>query len=150
MAKKFSDNFDSLFDNEKGHEAEKDAQQGDNADSFVSGLEALLEESLQESLEEEQAADDNGSGKKPKRKITRKISPKAYKGLDLLIRNTLKPNEEKARKIANRQLEAKRRITVLLEEENIEQLREIAKMEKSYIKDLVSQIVKEYLEEKAK
>jgi hypothetical protein len=62
-------------------------------------------------------------------------------GLDSLIRKTIESGELEVT------YGQRKRITLTLEKEKISRLKEIAKLEKSYLRDVVSRIVGEFIEE---
>ena len=68
-------------------------------------------------------------------------SKKPLSGLDSLIRKTIEGG-----KIAIEE-GAKRRVTVIFEPEKLEKLRTIAKLEKSYLKDIVNEVVSDYIKD---
>ena len=96
---------------------------------FVDGLESLF----MEVLEEESKV--KSTPKKAKKN-------KSYTGLDQLIRSTIDVSQ-----MSKSERETKR-LTILLEIEKIEALRKIAKDEKKRLKNVIREIVAEYLERK--
>ena len=94
---------------------------------FATGLESIFMDILEEESKPVRA-------KKPKKK--------SFVGLDQLIRSTIDIS-----KIESADKETKR-LTILLEIEKIEALRKIAQTEKKRLKNIIRQIVADYLEEK--
>ena len=92
----------------------------------LSGLDALFSEAVQEGMQS-----------RPRRR--RKPLPKS--GLDSLIRTTL----DSARVEVD--YEAKKRVTFLFEKDKLEKLKGIARNEGSQLKEVISRIVSDYLEQ---
>ena len=142
--KKFTEGLDSLFGevpqdvNQQGNftlfpvdkNPVPDEDKGPSK-NFTSDLDSFLKEAFQEAFEESQE-----QARKPK---ASKKSKKSLSGLDALIRSTIEPSE-----ITFDKKNAKR-ITFLIDKEKLETLRAIAKQEKAYIKDVISNIVEEYV-----
>lgn len=96
---------------------------------FSSGLESLLSEAFEEEFK------DQLSGKKkeaPKRKDS-------LGGLDTLLKSTIDI------KLLRKSTKDSRRLTILIENEKIDQLKDIAKLKKTYLKYIIRDIVSEYL-----
>lgn len=156
MAKKnFIDGLDSLFGDEQNDEivvvAEDTKEQSDtkrkkksSSKNFTADLDTLLQEALQESVERHKA--------KKKREVSVAKSPKkrgriksTLSGLDALIRQTVNTSEMEVTQDAS--LPKKKRVTFSFDREKVEKLKSIARLEKSYIKDIVNAIVTEYIEQ---
>jgi hypothetical protein len=149
--KRFSEGFDSLFSNDDFFNEEATEQKTESTSTqpkvdasrksaaskkFASGLESLLSEAFEEEVKDQLAGK---KGKKPSAS-----QRKSFGGLDSLIRSTIDP-----KKIKKMSKDA-RRLTILLEAEKVEKLKEIAKMEKTYLKYIIRDIVSEYLEKNRK
>ena len=146
--KRFSEGFDSLFGDDFFREEEEVKEQktdtatakrkaaarkkSGSAKKFAAGLESLLSEAFEEEIEDQLA------GKKGKTPSS--SERKSLGGLDSLIRSTIDP--KKIRKVSK----DARRLTILLDSEKVEKLKEIAKLEKTYLKYIIRDIVTEYLE----
>lgn len=156
MAKKrFTDNFESLFgeplDDQqpqeqtgtgkqaagaKGTAADEDRKKlsgKDFSDSLQSFLEETFEASFERQLAEKQEQSDSSNPPAPK--PTRRRS-----SLDLLIRSTVEPS-----KIEVDEQDRRRRITLTFEPQKLEKLRSIAKLEQAMLKDIINDIVGEYI-----
>lgn len=108
--------------------------------NFTSSLNALFEDALNESLDEH-------SGKMEKEKKLGKIKkpskkPRMLSGLDSLIRRT----------VESAQVElppsSKKRITFTFDKEKLDELKRIAKLEKAYIKDIIDEVLTEFISKK--
>ena len=107
--------------------------------NFASDLESLLQDAFQESLDEQlrnkpvQQQNESMLIKKP-------VLRKPISGLDFIIRET----------ISGTHLEMheglQKRITLAFDHEKLEKLKSIARIEKAFLKDIVSQLVAEYIE----
>lgn len=135
--KKFTSGLESLFVEIATEEQGVIAQSGDGAKKqgnkdFSSDLAAFLASAFEESLGEQLAQAHAGAGKKE--------SPITASGLDLLLRSSLSP---KSVEIHNQQ--STRRITLIFEAEKLEKLKTIARIEQAQVKDIVNDIVAEYI-----
>ena len=151
MAKKrFTSGMDSLFeetpdrkDFEQDTSSLKKQPKGENTSSptskkqqskgFSEDLKAFLQEAFEESFDQqlEQA-------KPPTRKSTRNVKPK--KGLDALLRSTIEPSKMR---LQNKPV---RRLTISFDEQKLAKLKSIARQEKTFLKDIIDEIVGDYLE----
>jgi hypothetical protein len=110
--------------------------------SFSSDLSSLFNDSIVESVQERVKQIKQQPKKEKKEKEEPKKEKKnAPRGLDLLIRQTVESSKVDIRR------EPRRRITFLFEEEKIKRLKDIAQDRQAYIKDIIGDIVSEYIEE---
>lgn len=108
--------------------------------SFALDLESLFEETIKESTAENVEA--IKSGKKPVKKTRAKSKrSKPSFGLDALIRETVETSTVETKKTAK----GLKRVTITLEQKRLEKLKSIARMEKSYLKDIINEVVAEYI-----
>jgi hypothetical protein len=151
--KRFSDGFDSLFGDDFFQEEEQPKEEKTEAATakskavarkksgsskkFASGLESLLSEAFEEEVQDQLA------GKKSKKPSS--TQRKSFGGLDSLIRSTIDP--EKMRKSDSKK---QRRLTIMIDADKVDQLKDIAKMEKTYLKYIIRDIVTAYLDKKQK
>ncbi len=109
--------------------------------NFLTDIDALLQEALEESLERYESGQPDtptpGSGKT---KATGFRSP--VTGLDALIRQTIDVQE-----ITTDEATGKKRLTVSVDKTKVEKLKSIARLENSYLKDLLVQLIDSYIEE---
>ena len=96
---------------------------------FSSGLESLLSEAFEEEFK------DQLSGKKDKKSK----KPSSLGGLDTLLKSTIDI------KLLRKSAKDSRRLTILIENEKIDKLKDIAKLKKTYLKYIIRDIVSEYL-----
>ncbi|MEM0993532.1 MAG: hypothetical protein AAF847_17910 [Bacteroidota bacterium] len=104
--------------------------------SFAQDLSSLFESTIVESVQEKVKAIKDQPDKSLKKR-----SRKPPTGLDVLIRRTVESSK------VDIEDGPKRRVTFLFDEEKLQRLKGIAKAEKSYIKDIVGDIVSEFIEE---
>lgn len=104
--------------------------------SFSQDLSSLFESSIVESVQEKVKA----IKEKPDNTL-KKRSRKPPTGLDVLIRRTVESSK------VDIEDGPKRRVTFLFEEEKLHRLKGIAKAQKAYIKDIVGDIVSEFIKE---
>jgi hypothetical protein len=105
--------------------------------NFAQDIEGFLSDAFEESFERQLSA--------PKAKAStsaraKKRSRKPRSGLDLLIRNTVKPSTIKMKGTSTR------RVTLTFDEKKLEKLKSIARKEHLYLKDIINDIVSEFLE----
>ena len=145
--KKFTEGLDSLFGDapqdidQKGNlllfpiggkPSSSDLDKGPSK-NFTADLDSFLKEAFEEAFEE---TPEPSSKIKPTKK-----SQKSLSGLDALIRSTIEPGSISIDK------KNSRRITFLVDQTKLETLKKIAKAEKAYLKDVISKIVEEYIDE---
>lgn len=150
--KRFSEGLDDLFsDAHAGHESlfgtetsvatapeRKPAHK-----NFMADLDSLLQEALEESLERYDANQPDTTTPSGKTKATgANISYRPMTGLDALIRQTIDVQE-----IATDEASGKKRLTVTVDRTKLEKLKTIARLENSYMKDLLVHLIDEYIEE---
>lgn len=103
--------------------------------NFASDLESLLEEVFNDSLQEALEHDpDSTREKHPPEPLNREAS-----GIDALIRSTLETSEIEV------QTGKSRRVTFFFDARKVERLKEIARQENVYMREVISRIVAEYL-----
>lgn len=156
MAKKrFTDSFESLFgdpiedtqaqeqDTTSGNKREEDTASADPDKKKVSGkdftdsLHSFLSDTFEESFERQMAeAEKQEPAEKPKRPRRRRSS------LDMLIRNTVEPSKIEIEGEAPK----RRRITLTFEPQKLEKLRSIARLERAMLKDIINEIVGDYIQ----
>lgn len=102
--------------------------------SFSNNLDDLFQEAIEESVQEN--AD----------KISKKSRPASKRkkpmfGLDALIRETVETSSVEVTPSNTK------RVTFVFDEEKINKLKQIARLKKAYVKDIVDEIITEYLKE---
>ena len=107
--------------------------------NFASDLEHLLQDAFQESIAEQRQRQEAPS-QNESMFIKRPVLRKPVSGLDFVIRET----------IANSDFDPhdafmKKRITLAFDNDQLEKLKSIARVEKAFLKDIVSQLVAEYI-----
>ena len=107
--------------------------------NFTSDLDSLFEDALKETLEEKAQ-----KIVKDKSKVSpsRKERTRAVYGLDALIRRTVDTNFDEEHKN-----NIKKRVTFIFENQKLKKLKKIAKVEKSFLKDIIGRVIEEYIEE---
>ena len=110
----------------------------------MSDLDSLLQEALEESLERFDANQPDTTTPSGKTKTTSVISTyrPPMSGLDALIRQTIDVQE-----IATDEASGKKRLTVTVDRSKLEKLKAIARLENSYMKDLLVTLIDGYIEE---
>lgn len=112
--------------------------------NFMADLDSLLQEALEESLERYDANQPDTTTPSGKSKATdANISYRTpMSGLDALIRQTIDVQE-----ISTDEASGKKRLTVTVDRSKLDKLKAIARMENSYMKDLLVHLIDEYIEE---
>ena len=100
---------------------------------FRSDLKSFLQEAFEESLEEQLEA-------REQHKSARKKTAKPKAGLDALLRSTIEPTKMR---LENKPV---RRLTITFDEEKLTKLKQIARKERTYLKDIIDEIVGEFLD----
>jgi hypothetical protein len=157
MAKKrFTGDFtDSLFDESSPKEAaamptsatkvETDAPVSAvvlrrTSKNFTSDLDSLFQEAFTEAVEEKLDKMKRDSGLQDPFAADERAYKKPLSGLDALIRQTVDAS------LASLDHAAVKRLTIMFENQKIEKLKTIAKNERSFVKDLVSGVLSEFIE----
>ncbi len=103
---------------------------------FTSDLGTLFEQALAETIEEKE--------EKAKSKIqapkTRKRRLRRLSGLDALIRHT------EGLDVVEVNVPTKKRVTFVFDKDKLTRLKEIAKSEKAYLKDIIGDVVSSFIE----
>lgn len=152
--KKFSEGLDDLFKNDDSgeHHAElysisspqPPAERRSAGKNFMAGLDALLQEALEESLDK--LENNQPSEATPPTKSKSKSSGSGmYGGLDALIRQTIDVQD-----LQTDEQTGIKRLTVAVEKSKLEKLKAIARLENSYMKDLLVGLIDEYIAEYTK
>ena len=152
--KKFKAGLESLFGTEKDQETlaeespllvktqalvkkkkEKRVKKA-SGKNFTSDLDSLFEDSVKETIKEQ--AQTLVRGSKSEKKQARRRNKKPLIGLDALIQRTYDGVDDS---------DFKKRVTVVLEKKKVEKLKKIAKSEKKYLKDILGNLVNEFMKE---
>jgi len=102
---------------------------------FGEDMDSYLKNAFEESFERQMRSDFSQTDEAAiKRRSHRPVG-----GLDALIRNTVQPQEVHFNENATR------RLTLVFDEQKLKKLREIARKEKTYLKDIIDEIVAEFI-----
>lgn len=148
MSKKtFSEGLDDLFSDAHDEQvavAARPAERRSGHKNFMSDLDSLLQEALEESLERFEANQPDTTTPSGKTKATSAATSHraTVSGLDALIRQTIDVQE-----IATDEASGKKRLTVTVDRSKLDKLKAIARLENSYMKDLLVSLIDEYIEE---
>ncbi len=150
--KRFTDGLESLFGFSEGGDLAEESPllaetevrvitepkakkaRGRSSKNFTSDLDSLFEDTLEDVIEETKTDYQQGIKPDKKRKQRRPVS-----GLDALIRRTLDTGESEV------SYDKRKRVTFVFEKSKVEKLKRIAKAQKVYLKDILGEIVKDYL-----
>jgi uncharacterized protein involved in propanediol utilization len=147
MAKKnfksgLGDLFDSAMEGTSKAETKKKTQNKikkvaskKTTKSFMSNLDNLLQEAIEEGVQEQVERI------KTKKKTVSKRKKPMF-GLDALIRETVETS-----KVEVSVPQSTKRVTFVFDEAKIDKLKKLARLKKAYVKDIVNEIISEYLEE---
>ncbi len=160
--KKFSSGLDSLFENNEEqkemvqpHPSVREALKPDtsvvafpaatnrrvNSKNFTSDLDSLFQEAFTEAVEEKVEKMRKTVGLDDPFENNRRQYKQPLSGLDALIRSTIDTS------LAGLDHAAIKRLTIMFETQKIEKLKSIAKMERAFVKDIVSGILSEFIED---
>ena len=124
--------------------SKKDTDKKTNAGkNFTTDLDSLFQEVMHESLEEQLEIRKEKKKKKKaeKAKKKRKVIPRSG-GLDSLIRSTVEGSIMQIESTSN-----KKRVSFVFDKTKLKKLKSIAKVKKSYLKDVIDEVVAQYLAE---
>ncbi len=112
--------------------------------SFMTDLDLLLQDALDESLERLEAnqPDSVSASAKTKANNPETLRAPMRSGLDTLIRQTIDVQD-----ISIDEQSGKKRLTVAVDRPKLEKLKAIARLENSFLKDLLVTLIDEYIEE---
>ncbi len=105
--------------------------------NFTSNLQSFLQDTFEESFEERLQQLEKRETT-PNKEI-KKRSRKPLSGLDALIRQTIEPSSVRVA------AQATRRLVVAFDEQQLQKLRQIAKLEKTYLKKIIVDLVEDYI-----
>ena len=117
--------------------SKKDGGEKKLTDELDELLQSAFRESLEEEIQKHTRDDLYGSSPRPRRR--RRTTSKS--GLDSLIRRTVETSEIEL----NYDQPARQRISLAFDPDLLEKLREIARLEKTYLKDIIGQVIEEYI-----
>ena len=132
-----------------GHPKDKASKERPNrrrrrsSKNFTPDLEDLFHSALDKEYKETVDKPPKPRGRRDTK--IKKRSGRPVIGIDALIRQTTTETEETF-KVSS---PLKKRVTFILEKQKIEQLKSIAKSKKAYLKDIVDDIISQYLNERA-
>jgi hypothetical protein len=107
--------------------------------NFLTDLDSLFREAMDETINRQTpTSPQSPTGKSANQQATRP----ALSGLDSLIRQTIRIEE-----INEEDENGKKRLTVAVDRQKLEQLKIIARLENSYLKDLLVNLINEYIDE---
>lgn len=118
--------------------------------NFTTDIDSLLQEALQESFDEqlEIHRQVTNVGNVLKVKAFHKkhaVNKRPLTGLDRLIRRTIESSDMN---IADETLSSgKKRLVVIFDKEKVEKLKKIARLEKAYLKEILSDLVANFIKE---
>lgn len=151
--KKFVEDFGTLFGDEdaailsedsvllsgkSAEESKRNRSKSSHGKNFASDLESFLEEAFEESFDEQLQQNES---KPPKiESQIKKRSRRPMGGLDSLIRSTVEPSHIEVEDLPTR------RITLIFDKRKLEKLKTIARLERTYLKDIIDDIVEEFLQ----
>ena len=129
----FGDLFSDLLEEQQAEVVASTPPKNPSKKNFSNSLESLFQEAIEDAVQEkaEQVADGEVI-KKDKRRT------KPVFGLDSLIRQTVEESEIKS---------DKKRVSFTFETEKIDKLRQIAKLEKARIRDIVNELITDYIQQ---
>lgn len=130
--KTFSSGFDDLFSNAQEQQETTAPAKLKSRKNFSDSLDAIFQDAIEEVVQEKAEQVAQGKAVKKTKRRTKPIF-----GLDNLIRQTIEQSEIKP---------DKKRVSFTFETEKIEKLRNIAKLEKARIRDIVNELITDYIQ----
>ena len=152
--KKFTDGLESLF----GDTSEESFESGgllvaekvkpkartrkpSSRKNFTSDLNTLFEDALQETIQEKKEKLAKGIESKSKSATLKNRVKKPLTGIDALIRRTVETSTIEI------DPNARKRVTFTFEKAKLEKLKKIARLEKSYLKDIIGEVIGEFIQD---
>jgi len=149
-----TEDYQSEPEQPKAAHAKKDSSKRANAGkNFTMDLDSLFQEVVSESIEEQfeikkEKEKDKKKNKNQKKESKPKSKPAKKKrrviprsgGIDSLIRSTVEGSIMQIESTSN-----KKRVSFVFDKEKLKKLKSIAKLKKSYLKDVIDEVVAEYL-----
>lgn len=110
------------------------------AKNFSDDLQSFLQEAFEDSFDQQLEKKKITTSELKSKAQVKKRYKRPKSGLDLLIRNTIEPD--------NIRLEPKKskRVTITFDPNKLKKLKDIAREKKSYLRDVIDEIVAEYLD----
>lgn len=152
--KKFTDGLESLFGDSSEEKFEsggllveekvkpvKRTRKSVSRKNFTSDLDSLFEDALKETIHEQKQKLGKGLESKSKSASHQKRERKPLTGIDALIRRTV---ETSSLEIGSG---VKKRVTFTFDRKKLEKLKKIARIEKSYLKDIIGELVGEFIDD---
>ena len=150
--KKFSEGLDDLFRDQHageglwGHAPDTPVRERKAAHkNFMHDLDVLLQEALEESMDKLDADTGLPAASTPRTKSKTSADAYSMSGLDALIRQTIDVQE-----LHTDEETGKKRLTVAVDKTKLEKLKAIARLENAYLKDILVQLIDEYIREYTK
>lgn len=134
------------FDKQKQADKSSPAKRSLSRKNFTTDLDSLLQEALRESFDEqlEQRQHSAAAQAKPFQNQGRSSKP-PFSGLDRLIRRTIESSDMSISE--DKPSDGRKRLVVTFEKDKVEKLKKIARLEKAYLKEILSDLVGNFIEE---
>lgn len=110
--------------------------------NFTTDLDSLLEEALQESFVEQLQKSQPSAESKAQVFHQQTHRRRPLTGIDMLIRRTVQAGNLE---VEEDEASATKRLTITFDKRKLEKLKQIARMEKTYLKDILGDIVAEFI-----
>ena len=125
---------------EKPHAKKDEDRKANPGKNFTTDLDSLFQETMRESVVEQLSNKNEKKSKKDKPK-KRRVIPRSG-GLDSLIRSTVEDSMMVIEPTSNN-----KRVSFVFDKSKLKKLKSIAKIKKSYLKDIIDEVVAQYLSE---
>ncbi len=106
--------------------------------NFTESFDALFKEAMEETISEKVKTIKSG-GESP---VTKRRKKSFDLGLDRLIRNTIETSTVEIEETVGH-----KRVIFVFDEQKLEKLKRIARLEKTYLKDILNELVSEFIQE---
>lgn len=110
--------------------------------SFSNNLDALLQDAMEESLDRMDDGKSHAAASSKTKSRMAAMTSRGFSGLDTLIRETIDVQE-----LTREESSGIKRLTVAVDRTKLEQLKTIARLENSFLKDLLVELIDEYITE---
>ena len=116
----------------------QDSKKSSSAKDFSSDLQSFLQDAFEDSLDQQIEERKKKQALKEQIKV-KKRHRKPLGGLDALIRSTVEPEKVRV------ETDKSKRVTLIFDPKKLEKLKKIARNRKAYLRDVIDEIVADYL-----
>ncbi len=117
--------------------APKKKRKNSSSKNFTDSFNALFEEAFEETVDEKIKELKHGS-----QASSKPINSTTNTGIDQLIKSTIETSRVEINEVQN-----KKRVTFVFDRDKLDKLKQIARLEKTYLKDIINDVVASFIQE---